>query len=110
MPARKQAPPLTVAELLGKCQETTGSHSKYAGMLWEIEAADSDACFKDLIRCLSYLLTVPLVGALNKKTSALAGRIYSYSSGSKKKRLGRFTPLMPSRMTCLGQNTASVRK
>jgi len=73
MPAKKQAPLLTVAELLGKCQETTGSHSKYARILWEIEAADSDACFKDLIRCLSYLLTVPLVGALFH-------RIYSIST------------------------------
>ncbi len=61
MPAKKQGPLLTVAELFGKCQETTGSHSKYARILWELEAADSEGCFEELYRCLSYLLTVPLV-------------------------------------------------
>ena len=64
MPAKKQTPLLTVAEVFNRCQETTGSHSKYARMLWELEAADSDACFDELYRCLSYLLTVPLVRQL----------------------------------------------
>ena len=63
MPGKRKAPWLTVPDILNKCQETAGGHSKYARMLWEVEAGNSDACFKELIRCLTYLLTVPLVSS-----------------------------------------------
>ena len=54
-------PNLSVPDLLGRCQEAVGAHTKYAKMLWEIEAVDSDSCYKELTRCLGFLLTVPLV-------------------------------------------------
>ena len=53
---------LTVAEIFTQCQETVGAHSKYAKMLWDVEAASSDDCFRELSTCVTYLLTVPLVG------------------------------------------------
>lgn len=51
---------LTVPEILNNCQETTGAHGKYSRMLWEVEAANSNACYKELSRCLGHLLSVPM--------------------------------------------------
>lgn len=61
MPPKSRAPALSLAEILNKCQEMAGSHGKLARMLWDVEAAGSDACYKELITFLSHVLTVPLV-------------------------------------------------
>lgn len=61
MPGRACPATLTVADILNKCQETAGAHGKYARMLWDVETADSDACFKELHLCLSHMLITPAV-------------------------------------------------
>ena len=61
MAEKKAAPQLSVADILNKSQESIAGHSKYAKLLWQVEAADSDACYKELFKCLSYMLTIPQV-------------------------------------------------
>lgn len=55
------SPKLSVSDILGRSQEAVGAHAKYARMLWELEATDSDSCYKELTRCIGFLFTVPLV-------------------------------------------------
>ena len=52
---------LDVADILSKAQESTGAHVKYAGMLWSLEARDTDSCYQRLFQAVSYLVTVPQV-------------------------------------------------
>jgi hypothetical protein len=57
----KKKPLLTVAQVFNKCQEGIGGHTKYAKILWDIEEADREGCWKDLLFCLDHLLTLPHV-------------------------------------------------
>ena len=55
---------VTVPDLLNKCQEGVGGHTKYAKLLWDLVQTDCDLCWPQLSTAVKHLLCVPEVGAL----------------------------------------------
>lgn len=57
----KKKPLLSVAQVFTKCQEGVSGHDKYSKILWDVQEAEPDNCWKDFCFCLEHLLGLPEV-------------------------------------------------
>ncbi|EIE21059.1 hypothetical protein COCSUDRAFT_43416 [Coccomyxa subellipsoidea C-169] len=55
----KKKPLLSVAQVFTKCQEGVSGHNKYAKILWDVQEAEPDNCWKEFCFCLEHLLALP---------------------------------------------------
>ena len=61
---------LSVAQIFTKCQEGVSGHIKYSKILWDVQEADPDKCWKEFCFCLEHLLALPEVHRTAQSTSS----------------------------------------